>query len=871
MSESTRNLLGTVLLAAALVLPATMSTDAGAAAGVARVSSVDDVPAGQLRDALLALTPSARARAIAILGERPVPLNDFPFMRADRTGGIFYVDPPPEATSDGTAPATAAVSLTREQVFKLHSKPGASRTLYIDFDGHNLINTAWNSYSGQTVLYMLPFDLDGDPSTFSQSELNRIAESWRRVSEDFAAFDVDVTTEEPPYTVGSGGRIEYGSTVGHNLITGQRDANGYYVYTQGGCGCGGVAYLNVFGNSYYQPGLSFNSGIGSNAMTISHETGHNLGLSHDGTSTAGYYSGHGSGETSWGPIMGAPFGKSIVTWNNGTYPDANNQQDDYAIIRRYLPSRTDDHSDASLASATPLTINNEIYVYSTTRVTDPGWDDLANKGVIEDRNDVDLFSVNAQPGFIDLTVDPAIRETFEGTQGADLDIQAQLLDSNGTVLQTSAPDATVGARIYYEVTVPGTYYLAVSGVGRAGSGSDYGYSDYGSVGQYYINGTVPPDVVITPPPTAPSDLLASLNGDNNISLTWTDPAAPPEANEAGYRIFRNKDGGGYTKIATLPQNSRAYADNNLANGQYRYFIEAFNSQGVADSAPTDPIKVDAPMVAVVSSEASLQGSVVSGSYVSTQVAAGSETISEASSGGRPSRRTSSLEHRWSVTGVSPAASVKLEVVASAPPNSEGDNFDFSYSLDGGASWTGLGTVVNGTGTATLTASLPPATWGTVLVRVRDTDQTVGAGATDLISVSLIRVTSEGAPSDQPPTVQIDNPANGTTVQSGNTLTLGGTATDYEDGNLSDSIAWSSSRDGSLGSGASASVSSLSIGTHIITASVTDSAGQTKTDSITVTVTDASAASSMHVAELVGQSEFAARGKWSAIVTTQVQD
>ena len=45
---------------------------------------------------------------------------------------------------------------------------------------------------------------------------------------------------------------------------------------------------------------------------IWHEFGHNLGLSHDGTTTGTtYYGGHGSGLVSWAPIMGNSYYNSM--------------------------------------------------------------------------------------------------------------------------------------------------------------------------------------------------------------------------------------------------------------------------------------------------------------------------------------------------------------------------------------------------------------------------------------------------------------------------------------------------------------------------------------------------------------------------------
>jgi hypothetical protein len=87
-----------------------------------------------------------------------------------------------------------------------------------------------------------------------------------------------------------------------------------------------------------------------------------------------------------------------------------------------------------------------------------------------------------------------------------------------------------------------------------------------------------------------------------------------------------------------------------------------------------------------------------------------------------------------------------------------------------------------------------------------------------------------------PTVAISSPTNGATFESGALIDFAGAASDTEDGDLTASIAWVSNIDGSIGSGGSFQAV-LSDGVHTITASVTDSGGETGSDSISITVGD----------------------------------
>ncbi len=863
---------GSLLLFAALSLsPVFAQPPDGRYFGPGEPASISELPAGDFRDALLSLAPDAQARALQVLRANAFPAADVAHMRVDSRGDVLYEDPAPAAETGPGDPAPAS-AIPASEAFLLHSKPGAANVLYIDFDGHDLISTVWSSYSGQSPLYAKPYSRDADHTQFSDTEIDIIAESWRRVAEDFAPFDVDVTTEEPPFTVNpTSGRIEYGPNVGHILITDEQDENGYWIYTQGGCGCGGVAYYNGFGDSYYSPGLVFNTSLNGVSEAISHEFGHNLNLSHDGTATSSYYSGHGSGTVSWGPIMGAAYSVVLSQWSKGEYLGANNQQDDLARIASVLGYDIDDHADTDLGTATPLQVTGGVNVVSSGRVSDPAGTSLANRGVIEDRNDRDLFVLSIGAGQIDLSVTPAHLETYIANERSNLDLQVRLLDASGTELQSSNPDLGTSASIYYAASA-GTYYLEVRGVGRGDPLAD-GYTDYGSLGEYFINGTVPQDVVATQPPVAPDDLSATLVSDVNIRLDWTDPVSVPEANEAGYRVLRSDNGGSFALIASLPRDSSTYADNNLANGHYAYQLEVYNAVGQDQSAATAPLTVDRPSIAVASAESTLFGTIESGSYLSTQQASGSEVLREQHSGGKPANRRSYLEHSWTVSGVVAGASVRIELSATAPANTEGDDFIFSYAVNGGPDQP-LGTLVQGS-SQTFDVALDPTTSGSVVITVVDADQsTRGAAALDSVEVHRIAVLSSGDPAEQPPVVSIDAPAQGTTVPGGTAVSFSATASDFEDGDLSHAISWSSDIDGALGSGPDISVV-LSGGTpassHIVTATVTDSASQPAQDAVTVHVDDTPVASAMSVADLDGSSSAARGGKWQASARITVHD
>ncbi len=97
------------------------------------------------------------------------------------------------------------------------------------------------------------------------------------------------------------------------------------------------------------------------------------------------------------------------------------------------------------------------------------------------------------------------------------------------------------------------------------------------------------------------------------------------------------------------------------------------------------------------------------------------------------------------------------------------------------------------------------------------------------------VTIVVSPPNTPPSVTITAPVSGSTMKLGTSVTFTGSASDQQDGNVSASLVWVSSKQGSIGTGGSFQRSNLQVGTHVVTATAIDSAQLTGSAQVTVTV------------------------------------
>lgn len=480
-------------------------------------------------------------------------LSGSPYTGVDASGNIYGWIPkepddlPQAAPLVGHAPPQ---NYPLEDTFRLHSNPGASKVIYLDFDGHTTTGTLWNSSRGIDPMVTPPFDIDGDPSRFSTAELQLIQDAWDVVSEDFRPFDVDVTTEDPGVEAlrnTGGGDTEWGIRV----VIGPDQMN---------TGAGGIAYLNSFSWNSDTPAFVFNTSFRGVAEAATHEVGHTLGLRHDGDPTEEYYPGHGAGPTGWAPIMGVGYYRELVQWSKGEYPGANNQEDDLAIIvaGNGFGYRVDDHGN-TFATATPLEVSSTLAVWA--------------EGIIERTTDVDVFSFDTGQGLVSLDIEPFYRSP-------NLDILANLYDSAGQLVATSNPRNALDASFNLSLAA-GTYYVTIEGTGKPAASGDPGYSDYGSLGYYSINGSIVDPRPRPPRPTraAPGpQIIAARPNDGDLLLTRVENSPLTVAPRELQLLFRggaNIDG----SVDNLAQGIRITRQGSDGAFDYAYAKTDFNTAG----------------------------------------------------------------------------------------------------------------------------------------------------------------------------------------------------------------------------------------------------------------------------------------------------
>lgn len=393
-----------------------------------------------------------------------------------------------------------------------NSYPSAQPVLLLDFDGHNVEGTSWNTTG---PILCAPANLKPE----------QVTEVFNRVAEDYRPFAVNVTTDEARYQAAPANRRM------RVILTTTWEWYGK---------AGGVAFIGSFTWGDNTPAFVFTSLHNYNVKNIaeatSHEAGHTFGLSHQArfdeycVKKEEYNSGTGSGVIGWAPIMGVGYYRNQTTWHNGPKPKGcSDAQDDLAIItsRNGFTYRTDDHS-ADFRKATATTFQNNRF---------------QNEGLINTSADEDVFEFKmAAASRLKMKVAP--NSVGVNDNGSNLDVQVKLLDSKGQVLNSYNEPLLMSASL--DTTLPaGTYFVAVSGTGNTYT------ADYASMGAYTLEAEQSPLSVL---PLRTLELKGSTEGAGH-KLNWVIDADEAIVSQV---LEVSSDGSRFEAIAELAAADRAY-------------------------------------------------------------------------------------------------------------------------------------------------------------------------------------------------------------------------------------------------------------------------------------------------------------------------
>lgn len=346
----------------------------------------------------------------------------------------------------------------KAQVPILNSLPGAQHIIFLDFDGYTVSGTSWN------VSFNSGLPINCAASGYNASQVNTV---FNLMAEDFRPFNINVTTDSAVFLA---------APIRQKMRVLFTPTSSWYPSS-----AGGVAYLNTFGSFSNKVCFVFVNAIGnaSNAAEAgSHESGHTLTLNHHSTydgscnKTNEYNYGTGSGEISWAPIMGVGYGKNMTTWseiayNIGCTYAQNDLLQIVSVANQGVAYRTDDHGN-NLSAATTLDISSG---------------NFSDSGIITHTNDTDVFRFSITDTSL-LNINAVPWNYGPANEKANIDISLVLKNAAGETIRSNEPSLNMDAHISGMLIYPGDYYVYIDGMNNTNQ------SGYGSIGKYFINGTV---------------------------------------------------------------------------------------------------------------------------------------------------------------------------------------------------------------------------------------------------------------------------------------------------------------------------------------------------------------------------------------------
>ena len=396
----------------------------------------------------------------------------------------------------------------------LHSKPGAVRILLLDFDGYCEDN--YRSL-GLPVETWPPFDVSADA--------NAIRDIWERVAEDFAPFDVDVTTQTPSnmdqnfFWQSDSGQWQSGIRI---VI-----ANGDFLRAEGLSPdhprTYNIAYVDQLGTN--AQGMLSRRVNRSIAQTISHEAGHTfsyflsdttgapVGLVHyaTGSRTAA----HDLSAQQKTQILGPHLDHRSIWWKDPLVEVALpaggtvlRPQEDMMVLWAATGFRSDDHRDQA-EFATPLRASGAVNTFTASGVITKNaasfpsscalWGDpahpfcyvwrQANGATPQLKEDKDFFRFRtANPGIFELRA-LTINNPGSDLTRANLDADIELWRKS-----PDGPWARLPEAAFTRLSLPDHLSVGLSVSETSSSGAEYAVAvksegAYGDLGQYTLTAT----------------------------------------------------------------------------------------------------------------------------------------------------------------------------------------------------------------------------------------------------------------------------------------------------------------------------------------------------------------------------------------------